>query len=139
GNQPADISVTHRRDVLLRRPQEIQMYPDREPIAIDTESHISPSATFGHSTSSLRSPTISATAPAHMKRQLMDDQHVFSGFGIDILRRSGCYFLRYDAGELVVQIRELELSPEDALLATQSEQSAYEVILRLTSNDGERR
>ncbi|WP_208607908.1 hypothetical protein, partial [Paraburkholderia ginsengiterrae] len=44
GNQPADISVTHRRDVLLRRPQEIQMHQNREPIAIDTESHISPTA-----------------------------------------------------------------------------------------------
>ncbi|WP_221314200.1 hypothetical protein, partial [Paraburkholderia youngii] len=37
---------THRRDVLLRRPQEIQMYPDREPIAIDTESHISSRESF---------------------------------------------------------------------------------------------
>jgi hypothetical protein len=35
-------SVTHRRDVLLRRPQEIQMNQNREPIAIDTESHINP-------------------------------------------------------------------------------------------------
>jgi hypothetical protein len=69
----------------------------------------------------------------------MDAQHVFSGFGIEILRRSDRYFLRYDAGELVVQMREFELSAEDAFLAAQSEQCAYEVILRLTSADGERR
>jgi hypothetical protein len=69
----------------------------------------------------------------------MDAQHVFSGFGIEILRRSDRYFLRYDAGELVVQMRELELSADDAFLAAQSEQSAYQVILRLTSAAGERR
>jgi hypothetical protein len=69
----------------------------------------------------------------------MDTQHVYSGFGIEILRRSDRYFLRYDAGKLVVQIRELELSPEDVVLAAQNEQSAYEVIFRLTSANRERR
>jgi hypothetical protein len=52
---------------------------------------------------------------------------------MEILRHANRHFLRYDAGELVVQMRELELSAEDAFLATQSEQSAYEMILRLTS------
>ena len=56
-----------------------------------------------------------------------------------ILRRSDRYFLRYDAGKLVVQIRELELSPEDVVLAAQNEQSAYAVIFRLTSANRERR
>jgi hypothetical protein len=44
----------------------------------------------------------------------MGAQYVFSGFGIEILQRSGRYFLGYVAGELVVQVRELELSAEDA-------------------------
>jgi hypothetical protein len=69
--------------------------------------------------------------------QAMGAQYVFSGFGIEILQRSGRYFLGYVAGELVVQVRELELSAEDAALAAQSEQSVYEVILRLTSADGQ--
>ena len=69
----------------------------------------------------------------------MDAQYVFSGFGIEIFRRSDRYVLRYDAGELVVQMREIDLSAEDAMLAAQSEQSAYEVILRLTTADGEHR
>jgi hypothetical protein len=67
----------------------------------------------------------------------MGAQYVFSGFGIEILQRSGRYILGYVAGELVVQVRELELSAEDAALAAQSEQSVYEVILRLTSADGQ--
>ena len=43
--------MIHRRDLLLRRPQEIHVLMEgkRKPIPIDTESHISPSTQFGRS------------------------------------------------------------------------------------------
>lgn len=65
----------------------------------------------------------------------MDDLFVPSGFGIEILQCGSRYYLKCDAGELVVRIREIELSEEDVVRAAQSEKAAYEVILRRTSGD----
>lgn len=57
------------------------------------------------------------------------DESVFSGYGIEILKRGGRYFVRYDAGEIVIQPREDEITEEQALRAQRSEEDAYEVIL----------
>lgn len=53
----------------------------------------------------------------------------FSGFGVDIFRRSGKYFIQADAGEIVIQMQEDEITEEEALKAQKSERDAYEVLL----------
>lgn len=58
----------------------------------------------------------------------MSDE-IFSGFGIEIFKRDGRYFIRYDAGEIAVQIREEEITEEEAAKAQKSEGGAYEVLL----------
>lgn len=55
---------------------------------------------------------------------------IFSGHGIDVIIRNGTYFIRYDAGEIVVQKKEEEITFEQAVKAQRSERDAYEVILR---------
>ena len=57
------------------------------------------------------------------------ERQVFSGYGIEIVERDGRFFARYDAGEIVVQAREDEISPGEALKAQRSEKDAYEVLL----------
>lgn len=57
------------------------------------------------------------------------DSTIFSDFGIEIFKREERYFIRYDAGEIVVQIREEEITEEEATKAQKSEESAYEVLL----------
>ena len=54
---------------------------------------------------------------------------VFSGYGVEIFRRDGRFFIRYDAGEIAVQMREDEISSEEASKAQKSEKDAYEVLL----------
>lgn len=54
---------------------------------------------------------------------------IFSGFGIEVFKRDGRYFIRYDAGEIAVQFREDEITEEEAAKAQKSEESAYEVLL----------
>jgi len=59
----------------------------------------------------------------------MSEQTVFVGFGIEVVQREGRFFIRYDAGEIVVDMRENEVSSEEAARAQRSEQDAYEVLL----------
>jgi hypothetical protein len=59
----------------------------------------------------------------------MSDEIQFAGFGIEIINRSERYYLRYDAGELVVKMVEIEITEDEAGRAQLSEKDAYEVIL----------
>jgi len=61
----------------------------------------------------------------------MDFESIFSDFGIEIIRRENLYFLRYDSGGIVVRMEEIEIFEDDVVRAKQSEQSAYDVILRI--------
>jgi hypothetical protein len=54
---------------------------------------------------------------------------IFSDFGIEIIKRDERFFIRYDAGEIVVQLREDEISADEAAKAQRSEEDAYEVLL----------
>jgi hypothetical protein len=58
------------------------------------------------------------------------EQAIFIGHGIKVLQRGRKFFIRFDAGELVVDMKEAQVSEEDALLAQRSEDDAYRVILR---------
>jgi hypothetical protein len=54
---------------------------------------------------------------------------VFSGFGVEIVKRDGRYFARYDDGDIVAHLREDEISEEEVAKAQKSERDAYEVLL----------
>lgn len=54
---------------------------------------------------------------------------VFSGYGIEISKRSGRFFISYDAGEIVPILKEEEVTAQEVLEAQQSEENAYRVIL----------
>ena len=57
------------------------------------------------------------------------DEIIFSDFGIEILKRSERLYLSYDAGELIVNMKEIEITKEECIKAQKSEDDAYEVIL----------
>ena len=57
------------------------------------------------------------------------DGTIFVGYGIEIVKRGERFFIRYDAGEIAVQIREEEITAEEVTKAQQSERDAYEVLL----------
>lgn len=59
------------------------------------------------------------------------DETVFEDFGIEILRRGGLLFVRYDAGHIAVSIREDQISETEAQQAMQSEDHAYQMLLAL--------
>jgi hypothetical protein len=59
-----------------------------------------------------------------------DTKIIFSDYGIEILKRSGKYFLRTDSGKMVSRSVETEITFEDALLAQKGPQHAYEVIIK---------
>lgn len=57
------------------------------------------------------------------------DEIVFTGFFVEIIRRAGKLFIRYDSGEIVSKILEDEITEEEAIKAQKSERDAYEVLL----------
>jgi hypothetical protein len=54
---------------------------------------------------------------------------IFAGYGIEIFKTDEKYFLKYDSGEIVSKLIEIEISEEDAIRAQLSEIDAYHVIL----------
>ena len=54
---------------------------------------------------------------------------LFTGYGIEILTEGSKFWIRYDAGEIAVQMREDEVSALEAAEAQRDEQAAYYVIL----------
>lgn len=42
---------------------------------------------------------------------------IFTGFGIDIIKRDGEYFIRYDTGTIAMIEKESKITPEEALKA----------------------
>ncbi|WP_219834743.1 hypothetical protein [Paenibacillus sp. R14(2021)] len=60
----------------------------------------------------------------------MVERLVFSDYGIEIYERNEKKYIRYDAGEIVVQIREIEITAEEAAKAQLGPEYAYEVIVK---------
>lgn len=58
------------------------------------------------------------------------DKVIFSDFGIEIIDRDNQLFIRYDAGEIVVEMREHPITLDDAEKAKTSSKDAYEVLLK---------
>ncbi|SEI40089.1 hypothetical protein [Frateuria terrea] len=63
-------------------------------------------------------------------------EKLFEDYGITLFRRSDKFFVRYDAGHLVVQMREDEVTEEQAVQLQQDEQSAYHVLLEVERSRG---
>ncbi|WP_145393830.1 hypothetical protein [Pantoea sp. SJZ147] len=58
---------------------------------------------------------------------------IFTGYGIDIIKRNDDYYVRYDDGTVAMFEKESKITFVEALKAQQSAQDAYEVML-LTQN-----
>ncbi len=54
---------------------------------------------------------------------------IFSGYGIEIIKRDGRFVVRYDSGEIVSNIIEKEITEDEAIKAQKSEKDAYEMLL----------
>ena len=57
------------------------------------------------------------------------DKQIFSGFGSRILQRNGRFYIVYDAGEIAIQNRQVEVTEAEAQKAQRSERDAYEVLI----------
>lgn len=57
------------------------------------------------------------------------EEKIFSGFGVEIFKREEKFFIRYDAGGIVVKIREDEITEDEVTKVKISEKDAYEVLL----------
>lgn len=64
------------------------------------------------------------------QQQVVENQ-IFEDYGIILLKREGKFFIRYDAGEIVVQFEEVEVTERQAIRVQQGEQQAYEVLLEV--------
>ena len=53
---------------------------------------------------------------------------VFEEYGIEIIIREDKYYMRYDAGELLVEFVEIEITRIEAEQAQQGPQNAMEII-----------
>lgn len=56
---------------------------------------------------------------------------LFANYGINIIRRDGEIFISFDAGGIVVQMIEIEITEEESLKAQKSERDAYELTIKL--------
>lgn len=61
---------------------------------------------------------------------------IFAGFGVDIIKRDGEYFIRYDTGTIAMIEKESKITSEEALKAQKSENDAYEVIIATQTREG---
>lgn len=64
------------------------------------------------------------------------DEIIFEDYGITILKREEQLYVRYDTGELVIQMKESPITERQAQKAQQSEQDAYEVLLAIQRFEG---
>jgi len=57
------------------------------------------------------------------------DNMIFSEFGVEIFKRHGKFFLRYDTGAMVVDMQEDEITEEEVRQAQKSARDAENVII----------
>ena len=57
------------------------------------------------------------------------EELIFWGYGIKIFKSNKKIFLRYDAGEIVINMQDIEITEKEAIKAQISSKDAYEVIL----------
>jgi len=62
---------------------------------------------------------------------------LFERYGIKIFKRDGKYIVKYDTGELVIKMRESEVTEKEVNKMMKSEQDAYEVLLAIEERETE--
>lgn len=60
-------------------------------------------------------------------------EQIYNEYGIEIIKKDGKFFMRYDAGEIAVQIREIEVSEEE-VRQIQSQKNSKELYNYLIKN-----
>ncbi len=68
----------------------------------------------------------------------MNEEQVFAGYGIVIVKRINRLFVLYDAGGLVPRWVEAELTADEVWDAQSSKQNAYAVLRKVKMRAGER-
>jgi hypothetical protein len=68
----------------------------------------------------------------------MNEEQVFAGYGIVIVKRIDRLFVLYDAGGLVPRWVEAELTADEVREARSSRQNAHAMLLKVKARAGER-
>jgi len=61
---------------------------------------------------------------------------IFTGYGIDIVKKDDGYYIRYDDGTVAMFEKESKITFDEATKAQKSENDAYEVIMATQSREG---
>jgi len=61
---------------------------------------------------------------------------IFTGYGVDILKKNDGYYIRYDDGTVATFEKESKITFDEAMKAQKSESNAYEVIIATQSREG---
>ncbi|KJH60459.1 MULTISPECIES: hypothetical protein [Pantoea] len=64
------------------------------------------------------------------------NKKIFSGYGIDIVKRDGFFYIQYNDGSLVGKEIESKITEDEALKAQKSPKDASEIILLTQKRDG---
>lgn len=64
-------------------------------------------------------------------------EQVFADYGIVLFKRDDRFFVRYDGGQLILQMDEYEVSEPQAVRLQQGEQAAYGVLLEVERGRGD--
>ena len=70
-----------------------------------------------------------ARIPKNLGADFVLKKLIFSDFGIEIFLSEGSYSIRYDAGGVASDFREVEVTEAEAVRAMRSEKEAYEVLV----------
>lgn len=57
-------------------------------------------------------------------------EKIFTGHGIEIVKRENHFFLIYDAGEISDRMEEIQITEEEANVAQRSSMDAYNIIIK---------
>jgi len=63
-------------------------------------------------------------------------QLIFTGYGIDIVKKNDDYYIRYDDGTVAMFEKESIITFDEAMKAQKSENDACEVIIATQSREG---
>jgi hypothetical protein len=59
-------------------------------------------------------------------------EYIYNDYGVEVYKKGNKYFLRYDAGELVVQMKEIEITEQEAeqILSQKSSEELYGYLIK---------
>ncbi|WP_314983682.1 hypothetical protein [uncultured Pantoea sp.] len=64
---------------------------------------------------------------------------IFTGYGVDIVKKNDGYYIRYDDGTVAMFEKESKITFDDAMKDQKSEADAYEVIIATQFRERRRR